>query len=290
MYGEQRKISNSQNFLKDSRFVADLIDKTDIKTGDLVVEIGPGKGIITNELVRVASKVIGVEYDPNLAKNLKSRFLNIPKVEIVEANFLEWQLPLKPYKIFSNIPFNMTADIINKLLFSENPPTTAYLIMQDKAAERFIGKPIGSNTQISIFLQAFFEMKIITNIDRRNFAPVPDINAVLVEFQRRKLSLVDFGSIDLYRDFVVYGFNQWKPTILEAFSKVFSDKQLEIMKNSYKLDKLKPSELTIEQWTRMFDSFNKYVFQDKKNIVKGSERELRLKQKVMQKQHRMRQR
>ena len=157
----ERQLSHSQNFLKSSGFVNSLIERTSINSGDLVVEIGPGKGIITAELAKKAGMVIGVEYDPNFARNLKARFSGYPNVEIVESDFLTWTLPNKPYKVLANIPFNMTADIVSKLLSGENSPEATYLIMQDKAAERFMGPPFGPNSQASILLQPFYDINAI---------------------------------------------------------------------------------------------------------------------------------
>jgi len=226
---DERQLSHAQNFLKSSEFVGDLIDRTGIKSGDFVVEIGPGKGIITLELSKRAEKVVGVELDPTLVRSLKAGFSGKDNVEIVEADFLKWDLPKRPYKVFANIPFNMTADMVNKLLSAENPPEAAYLIMQDRAAGRFMGPPFGPSSQMSTLLQPFYNMGIIVRIDRREFSPVPNVNAVLARFEKRKEPAVDPTYQTLYRDFVVYGYNQWKPTLLESFRGVFTGKQLDIM-------------------------------------------------------------
>lgn len=287
---DTRQIWQSQNFLKSPEFVLSLVEMTNIGKDDLVVEIGPGKGVITQQLARKAGRVIGVEIDKGLAGNLRSSFRNFPSVSIEEADFLKWQLPKEPYKVFANIPFNTTADIVNILLASGNPPEATYLIMQDKAAERFIGIPMGSNSQVSVLLQPFFEMGIVARIDRRQFNPVPNINAVLVEFTKREEPLVEVELRQQYRDFVIYGYNQWKPTVLDAFKAVFSDRQINLLATKFKIARLKPSELSVEQWVAMFNSFMGYVPEHKKNLVRGAEQNLKLKQKGMHKLYRTRSR
>ena len=283
MNKNKRQLSHSQNFLKSPRFVSDLISKTDIGKDDLVVEIGPGKGIITTELSKRAKKVVAIEYDTNLTKNLKEKFLNHPNIEIIKTNFIHWKLPNHCYKVFSNIPFNMTADIINKLLSDKNPPGTTYLIMQDKAAGRFMGPPYGPTSQTSILLQPFYNMKIITKIDRKQFDPIPNVNIILLKFKKRKKALISPKYHSLYKDFVVYGYNQWKPTLLEAFHCIFTRKQLDVITQNLNLNGLKPSELTLDQWIKIFEVFIKLTSQDKKDLIKGAEKKLRLKQKGMQK-------
>lgn len=283
-----RELSHSQNFLKSSEFVRNLIDKTTISDRDLVVEIGPGKGIITLELAKKAGWVIGVEYDQRLAVILKAKFASNPKVNIIQADFLKWDLPKESYKVFANIPFNMTADIVNKLLNSPSSPEVTYLIMQDEAAERFIGFPVGVNTQASILLQPFYKMSIITKIDCSQFEPVPSVDIVLAEFEKKVNPMVDVKYRQTYRDFVIYGYNQWRPTLLNAFGEVFTNKQLNIISRNLGIKVKKPSEVKIEEWIGLFDTFIKFVPEDKKNIVIGAEKRLQLLQKGMEKRYRTR--
>lgn len=283
-----RKLSHSQNFLKSPKFVESLLDKTDINSNDLVVEIGPGKGIITHQLLKHAGRVSAVELDEKLASNLRAVFNNNSNINIINADFLKGQLPKEPYKVFANIPFNMTADIVKKLVEDKNPPEIAYLIMQDKAAERFIGEPLVKDSQTSILLKPWFEMKIIERIDKREFIPIPNVNAVLFMLRKRVVSLINSHPHQLFRDFVIYGYNQWKSTILEAFGKVFSPKQRSILARELDVERAKPSDLTVEHWLKLFDTFVKYVPEDKKELVKGAEQRLKTQQSKLQKLHRTR--
>jgi 23S rRNA (adenine-N6)-dimethyltransferase len=284
----KRKLSHSQNFLRSPNFVRSLINKTDLKTGDFVLEIGSGKGIITKLLAEKGCQVVGLELDNHLFTNLLKQFEQYPNVKVVKADFLKWNLPQKPYKVFSNIPFNITADIITKLLVSGNPPTVAYLILQDKAAERFIGEPFAKNTQTSILLKPLFEAEIISRINKRQFIPSPNIDAVLVMFRKRQTPLIEEQFIQLFRDFVVYGYSQWKPTVLEAFAKVFSSKQRLILEKEIDISGLKPRDLKIKQWIFLFKSFLSYVPEHKKELVRGSEKRLKDKQRRLEKWHRTR--
>ncbi|BCX14635.1 MAG: ribosomal RNA small subunit methyltransferase A [Patescibacteria group bacterium] len=281
-----RELWQSQNFLRRPEFVASLVERTDITRDDLVIEIGPGKGIITQQLARRARRVIAVEIDKGLAGNLRASFQNSPNVEIVEADFLKWWLPREPYKVFSNIPFNMTADIVRRLTEDRNPPLVAYLIMQDKAAFRFMGRP--KDSQTSILLKPWFEVEIVANIDRREFTPVPKINAVLAKFRKREQPLVKPEFCQWFRDFVVYGYNQWKPTILDAFREVFSPKQRNILERELRIRGARPSDLTLEQWLKLFETFCVYVPSDKKEVVKGAEERLKRQQGSLKKRHRTR--
>jgi 16S rRNA A1518/A1519 N6-dimethyltransferase RsmA/KsgA/DIM1 with predicted DNA glycosylase/AP lyase activity len=137
----------------------------------------------------------------------------------------------------------MTADIVRKLTEDGSPPDIAYLIMQDKAALRFMGKP--KDCQTSILLKPWFNITIATYINRYEFTPVPRITAVLVEFRKRDQPLIDPKLRQWFRDFVVYGYNQWQPTVIDAFKTIFSPKQKSILEKKLKIKNLKPTDLTI---------------------------------------------
>jgi 23S rRNA (adenine-N6)-dimethyltransferase len=100
------KNSLSQNFIKYRGLVTELIQAADINSDDLIVEIGGGKGIITQELAKVGKKVITIEKDSELAESLREKFVDNPKVEVINQDFLNYHLPTLPYLIFANIPFS----------------------------------------------------------------------------------------------------------------------------------------------------------------------------------------
>jgi 23S rRNA (adenine-N6)-dimethyltransferase len=282
-------LSYSQNFLRKPQFVSSLVEISSINAKDTVIEIGAGKGRITEQLMKRAGKVIAIEYDRELVQVLRDKFSDAPNVEVVEADFLNWSLPDFRYKVFSNIPFEYTSRILDKLLLSPNPSEDTYLIMQDLAAKRFIGKAAGGDdSQVSILLQPFYSMNILKRIDRRQYIPMPSVDTVLARFEKRKSPLVDPKDTQEYRDFVIYGYNQWKPTVLDAFKNVFSYKQTKIIKRNLDVDKKKPSELDVEDWVELFKTYKSYVPEDKKALVRDSEKKLEEKQKGMEKEYRTR--
>ena len=136
-----RSVLYSQNFLKDPRLVASLLDRVSLERNDTVYEIGPGKGMITQQLALRYKRVVAIEKDPHLSALLLQRFADWPNVTIHTGDFLHYRLPHEPYKVFANIPFNVTSAIVATLTEAEHPPEDTYLIMQKEAAEMFLGKP-----------------------------------------------------------------------------------------------------------------------------------------------------
>ena len=108
---QHRQISLAQNFLRSPRLVQRLVGMSKIGPSDTVYEIGPGNGIITAALANVAGHVVAIEKDPELVRVLRGRFRSIDNVEIVEKDFLAFRGRTSKYKIFANIPYNITAQI-----------------------------------------------------------------------------------------------------------------------------------------------------------------------------------
>ncbi len=117
---ERRSILYSQNFLKSPSLVDQLLNKSDIRANDTVYEIGPGKGIITERLAQRCRQVIAIEKDSELMDTLRSRFTSTTNIRIHSGDFLEYRLPNNSYKIFANIPFNITSAVVTHL--TSTPP------------------------------------------------------------------------------------------------------------------------------------------------------------------------
>jgi len=284
------QIKYSQNFLRNPRLVEELVGKSSIASNDLVYEIGPGKGIITEQLAKKCAKVIAIEKDRKLYEKLKEKFSGNQKVEIKHGDFLNWHLPRQgEYKIFSNIPFNLTADIVTKITATLNPPKDAYLIIQKEAAKKFAGLPYGKERQYSLLLKPWFEFKILYHFKNTDFYPIPQVSVVLLQIKKREEPLVEKEQARLYRDFIVYGFNQWKPTLEKSLKKIFTHEQFKRLSKNLGFERTaQPTDLTFEQWLGLFKYFLTGVEEKKKELIYGAEATLKQQQARLQKIHRTR--
>ena len=278
-------IWTGQNFIREKKIVKHLLSLSNISKNDCVIEIGPGKGAITKYLSHIAKQVIGIEVDQHLANALNSELADLPNVQIITADFLSWQPPQYYYKVFANIPFAMTADIIKKLT-KDSYFQSGYLIVQDKAALRFAPKKI--QTQIAILLAPIFAIKIISKIKRFAFSPIPKVNIVLLEIIRRKKPLIAIKDYQEFCNFVVYGYNRWQPNIMLALKQIFTQKQRQQLATKLKLAKTKPSQLTFAQWQQLFALFKQQASLEKKKIIAGAYKKLIQQQQKLQKIYRTR--
>ena len=286
----RKRIAYSQNFLKDKGLVAKLISQSTITKDDTVFDIGAGQGVITDELIKASGKVIAFEIDNNLFGKLEHRLESNKSVEVRLGNFLDYPLPNYPYKVFSNIPFNITSAVIKKLTEAENPPAETYLILQKEAALKFLGKPHDSkNSQLATLLKPWFDMTIVHNFDKNDFFPKPMVDIVLMRIEKRSSPLISVDNKRLFEDFIVYTYNQFQPNVIEGLSKVLGRETiLRLAKQIGFNTNDKPSELEFKDWQSIFDYFVKNTDQNHKSIVKGTFDRLHKQQQNLRKINRTR--
>jgi 23S rRNA (adenine-N6)-dimethyltransferase len=282
-------LASSQNFLKDPRLVAALIERCQIGCADLVYEIGAGKGIITAQLARRCQRVIAIEKDPRLAALLRQRFAGWDNVTLYEGDVLDADLPRQPYKVFANIPFHITAAIVTKLTTAAHPPEEAYLAMQQEAAEMWLGEPRESLR--TVLLKPWFEVALVHRFRRADFVPVPQVDVVMLRLRKRGPPLVSRQQKQGFRDFVVHVFTNWQPTLGSSLKMLFTGPQLKHISKEVGFESdATPTVLSFEQWLSLFAYFEKLGNAQAKQGIAGSERRLKGQQQKLQKARRTRKR
>jgi 23S rRNA (adenine-N6)-dimethyltransferase len=277
----------SQNFLKDERLVAALLEKSSLGRDDLVYEIGPGKGILTGQLARRCKQVIAIEKDLRLATFLRQKFADQPGVTIRAGDFLNDRLPTGPYKVFANIPFNITSAIVARLTGTAHTPEEAYLIMQKEAAQMYLGLP--NETLRAVLLKPWFAVECVHRFRRRDFVPEPRVDVVMLRLQKRGPPLVRYKERQLFRDFVVYSFTSWEPTLKVVLKDFFSRQQRKHIQSGLEIDlNATPTSLRFEQWLNLFNLFVESGNHATRRTISGSEKRLIRQQKRLPKIHRTR--
>ena len=193
--------SVSQNFLTSSKIITKLLRMTSIRNDDYVLEVGAGKGHITRELAKVCKTVSAFEIDYRLFVKLQKSFENTNNIKLAHCDFRKAYLPKDgSYKIFSNIPFSITSDIMRKITAFNNPPQEAWLIMEKGAAKRFVGNP--HDTLASILIKPFFSAKIVYHFSRQDFHPAPSVDVVLLHLAKKAEPEIPFEQRTSYCNFV----------------------------------------------------------------------------------------
>ena len=183
-YDYVKQVSDSQNFLTSFKLIERIVRLATFQREDMVLEIGTGKGHLTEALCKKAGKVCSVEIDRGLMESAKRRLSKYSNVELVAGDFMKYRLPEKgTYHVFANIPFFLTTQIVEKLTQGANPPMDIWLVLEKGAAKRFMGLP--KETKKSLELKVRWEMTIVYHFRREDFHPKPSVDCVLVHFSRK---------------------------------------------------------------------------------------------------------
>ena len=268
----QIKLKDSQNFLHSKKLVTELIEESNICENNIIIEIGGGKGIITEQLVKKCRKLYVIEYDYNLYKSLKDKFYNIKNIEIIYGDFLEFKLPVEyKYKVFSNIPYNITAAILSKLTSDGNPPEDIYIVLQMAAAKKYAGKPYNGESMQSLLLKPYFDFEIIRDLKRTDFNPVPSVDSVFMHIKKRENKLVTKDRKDLYSDFIAYIFSNIGKDMKTRCKYIFSYKQIKRLSSDigFKMTD-SPTFLSHDQWLKVFQYFIIGVSDEKKKLINNA--------------------
>lgn len=283
----ERNIKDSQNFLHNTQLVNRLVGLSNISPDDLVYEIGPGKGIITCALLGHCRQVVAIEYDAELYKRLLEQLKSYKDLVLLNRDFLTIELPSEPYKIFSNIPFNLTADILSKVLTGDRAPDDMYLVMQLEAVYKYAGEPICQDSFKSLLFKPTYEIKVIHEFDKTDFSPSPNVSIVFAHFHKKEYCDIKKVPLIDYWDFLAFVFSAPGKFFKEKTKKIFSyeqqkrlRKQLEIHEEAF------ISEWTYKQWLAMFDVYSKMVSPEKKKLVIGAYSRLIAEQSKIEKLHR----
>lgn len=251
MYKPERK-TLSQNFLHNQGLIASLVHRSLITADDTVIEIGSGRGSITEQLLGVAKKVIAIELDVEHAQKLEAHFVGNTKLEIHQTDFLRYPLPRFPYKVFSNIPFSHEKEIVQKLLVADNPPQDAYVIVDKRFAAPLAG--IIKHNQNSLLHKPWFNFAVYHHFKRSDFAPVPDVEAVMLHIHKKENPVLPAAAKRNWYAFIAMGFNQGRP-LYTNLRKILSKEQLTQVSNKISLSlKTKPSYVSLEQWIRLYNT------------------------------------
>lgn len=241
-----RRQALGQNFLRRERLAQQLVAQAGIDARDLVVEIGPGRGRLTRVLAQHAHQVFAIERDPVMVALLRERLADLHNAAVVEADILTMPLPATRYRVFANIPFNLTAAIVRRLLDDAHPPADAWLVMQREAAWRYLGQP--QMTLVAALIQPSWEVRVEHAFARRDFEPMPAVESVLLRFSQRDQPLIPDTRADWYRQIVRQGFTAWQPTVAAAVRDLFPSRLLHDAARAGLDLSRRPSQTPLETW------------------------------------------
>lgn len=185
----------SQNWLVDETIVTKMIEAAEIRTGETVLEVGPGAGVLTQGLVDAGAHVIAVEADKFLIAPLRERFGD--KIELIHGDILFFTFPPShlptSYKLIANIPYNITSDLLRHFLITKPKPSCMILMLQKEVAERIMAVP-PQMSLLSVVCQIYAQCRCIAKVPAGAFRPIPKVDSAVVRLDLHDAS--SFSNVD----------------------------------------------------------------------------------------------
>lgn len=207
-----------QNFLIDEQVVAGIVDAADIKQDDVVLEIGPGIGTLTQGLAEAGGKVVAVELDTRLVDILAKTLDGYDNVRVVHGDILKIdisrEMSANQYKVVANLPYYITTPIIMGLLEKRLPIERLVTMVQKEVAERMVAKPGGKDYgALSVAVQYYTQPEIIFVVPPKSFIPAPAVESAVIRCIVRSQPPVDVNNEKKFFRVVKAAFAQRRKTL-----------------------------------------------------------------------------
>jgi 16S rRNA (adenine1518-N6/adenine1519-N6)-dimethyltransferase len=261
-----------QNYLVSDAPIKKIIKAGEFSKNDVVVEVGPGFGVLTLALSPLVKKIIAFEIEKKIKpywdtilnhKGIEQEQKEFSNIEIVWGNALfklKEELNLKKYKIIANLPYQITSHALRTFLELKNKPEKIIVMVQKEVAERICAKPrsassrqVGNMSLLSVSVQYYGEPKIIDRVNRGNFWPIPKVDSALLEIKNIKKQKNKFSDEDFFR-IVSAGFASKRKQLSGNLAKLKNSLKMntdDIRKNIFEVtknEKIRAEDLSIDEW------------------------------------------
>jgi len=262
------KKSLGQNFLKSKKVLISMIKTGEVSSEDIVLEIGPGKGALTEKLLLTGAKIIAVEKDNRLIEPLKEKFakeISSGQLKIIHDDILDLDLSFlkaNNYKLIANIPYYITGLILRKFLSGKIQPKKIVILVQKEIADRIIARD-GKESLLSLSIKAYGKPRKIIKVGKENFSPKPKVDSAILLVDNISKDFFEGISEKLFFEIIKDGFAH-KRKVLISNLKDFFKKQIKSAKKTpgdifseAKITlKARAEDLKLEDWKNLLVSLN----------------------------------
>ncbi len=257
------KKSLGQNFLHSKKILSDIVRIADIKSGDNVLEVGPGKGALTQELLASAPRLVVVEKDDRLVPLLEEKFkeeILTRKLELVHDDILNFNpktYNLKPntYSIVANIPYYITGIFLRKFLSGDIQPKRMVLMLQKEVAKRIVAND-GKESLLSLSVKAYGKPKYIKTVSARYFAPAPKVDSAILLIENISKKFFHDSKIEEEKFFelIKAGFAHKRKFLISNLRQLKETAEIpweEKFRRSQISEKARAEDLSLEDWRNL---------------------------------------
>src|SRR3989338_2261686 len=245
-----------QHFLTDPDVVKKIVEASEISDKDTVLEIGPGKGMLTKALVETGAQIFAIEKDGELHHYLKKKFKDTANLVLVHGDVRDFHFSKLPdnFKVAANIPYYLTGQLIQKLLSADSRPSLMVLMLQKEVAERLIA-PKGDTNLLHLTTKVFADTSIITIVPRENFDPPPKVDSAVVKFKVRSKPLLPKQEQIIFFRLLKFAFAGKRKKITNTLSAALRIQKEDLSKILSSLgfdDNTRPQELDLSEWLDLY--------------------------------------
>jgi 16S rRNA (adenine1518-N6/adenine1519-N6)-dimethyltransferase len=265
-YGLRARKKLGQHFLVGDRVLGIILEAASLTSDDLVVEVGPGLGVLTRELVRKAGRVIAVELDDRLAAALKGELASLHNVTVINGDILK----LDPaalleesggqggYKVVANLPYYITAPVLRHFLEASLRPQSLVIMVQREVAEAIAARP-GRMSLLSVSVQFYSEPVIVDYVPASSFYPVPEVDSAVLKIDVYPEPRVAVGDESGFFGLVRAGFSAARKQLVNSLAQgrgLPKEKVLSLMEQAAIEPTRRAEALSLEEWARLWAVFS----------------------------------
>jgi len=237
-----------QNFLRNRGAVERIVAAVEPQPGELIVEIGPGEGVLTERLVQFPNEILAIEIDPDLA----ARLARLP-ITVVNEDALASPLPTRPWRAVGNLPYNVATPIVRRVVASEHWRRAVFML-QKEVADRLVAKP-GTEAYgfLTLYVQLFATARTLMTLDPRSFYPPPKVRSAVVVLEPDRKPYASEEMIDL----ISAAFRMRRKTLannLVAWRNLGRNGAVTLIDKAQLPNGVRAEEMTLADFTRILSS------------------------------------
>ena len=271
-YGFSFKKNFGQNFLVDERVLGKIVSSAEISKDDVVIEVGPGIGTLTQALAKEAYKVVAVEIDTTLVPILGELLSDFDNIEIinedilkVDVNAIAEKYPDKKIKMVANLPYYITTPIIMNVLENHIPVESITVMIQKEVAYRMKAQPSTKDYgSLSLAVQYYCEPYLVANVPQNCFMPRPNVDSAVIKLTGMDKPKVQVNNEKFMFEFIKAAFSQRRKTLVNC---IFSSGLLTLSKDEIGKvlnglgydERVRGESLTLEDYGKITDEAEKYI-------------------------------
>ena len=243
-----------QHWLKDEDILEQIVLAANVQSSDVVLEIGPGEGPLTEKLATTGATITALEFDQDLVPKLQRKFNSQENVTILEGDIRSFDYASLPsgFKIVANIPYYLTSNLIRGFSESTNPPDTVVLLVQKEVAERICCAP-GAMSMLAVVAQLFYECSLDVIVPAELFTPPPKVDSQVVIMKKRPSDQIPENSVEIIK-LAKAGFANKRKTLANSLQGTFG---LDKSQHSHILEAAgvgattRAQRLSLEDWAKL---------------------------------------